>query len=349
MSANWTEVDLGDLFHKGKPLKERVRTSELQVRAASVLDIQRQELPDDVWDKKDGKYILKDSYREVLISRAVHYMNHALHTQDTSFIRGLYLVSSIGTYFYSSSTDIDVKIIIDLDKLHVIKPGLKNISEEVLFDYLVNGMREDSRMISPIQGSQRPLDWYVYEYTKFMDYRERQAPRFDSIYDIINNKWYKFTPKINELGDTEIFKYAADLAKDILEGIDMKIGKLRRYAIDYDYFRSYLKAINPNSIDVEKELKRTITEIETLMEQISSETTQYGDDRYEAFDEEKIVDTYAKMYNSVNFSDANLLRKILEHYGYWVTLVNLKKLWSDSDEEVKPSFVNDLEELIKGL
>lgn len=347
--SDWTEVDMTDLFHKGKPLSERISTAELQVRSASVLDIQRQELPEDVWDKKDGKYILKDTYRLNIIHRALSFMKKALNVEDTSFVKGLYLVSSIGTYFYSDTTDVDVKIVVDLDQLQQVKPGLKNFSEDILFEYLVSEMREDVRMTSPLQGAERPFDWYVYEYSKFIDYRDRKAPRFDSIYDVVNNKWYKFTPKIKDLGDTEIYKYAVDLAKKIFEEMDVKVGKLRRYAMDYDYFRSYLRAINPNSIDVQKELDRTITAIEEIMEEISADKSMYGDLRREAFDEEKVVDTYAKVYDSVNFSDANLTRKILEHYGYWLTLVSLSKLWKDSDEKVKPTFIKDLGQIIREM
>lgn len=347
--SDWQEVDMSDLFQKSKPLNSRISSSKMQVKSASVLDIQRQELPDDVWDKIDGKYVLKDSFRLNIIHRATNFMAKALNVEDTSFIKGLYLVSSIGTYFYSEKTDIDVKIVVDLDTLHTIKPGLRNFSEEVLFDYLVSEMRDDTNMTRPIEGSIRPFDWYVYEYSKFMDYRSRRAPRFDSIYDVVNTKWYKFTPKIPDLGDTEIYNYAVLLAQDILEETDLKIGKLRRYAIDYDYFRSYLKAINPNSIDVKKELEKTIDNIEQLMEEISADKTMYGDMRREAFDEERVVDTYAKVYDSVNFSDANLTRKILEHYGYWLTLLTLSKLWGDSEEQVKPSFVKNLKQMIQEI
>jgi hypothetical protein len=347
--SGWTEIPVTDLFHTGKPLAERIFTAELQIRPASVLDIQRQELPEDVWDKKDGKYVLKDSYRLNIIHRALRFMKKALNIEDTSFVKGIYLVSSIGTYFYSDTTDIDVKIVIDLDELHRLKPGLKNFSEDILFEYLVSEMRDDSFMTSPLPGSERPFDWYVYEYSKFIDYRDRKSPRFDSIYDVVNNKWYKFTPKIQGLGDTEIYKYAVELAQKIFEDMDIKLGKLRRYAMDYDYFLSYLRAINPNSIDVKKELDKTITAIEDIMEEISADKSMYHDLRKKAFDEEKIVDTYAKVYNSVNFSDANLTRKILEHYGYWFTLVSLSKLWEKSEEKVKPKFIKELGKIIREI
>lgn len=347
--SDWTEVAIEEMFHKGKPLEGRIITSSFQMKEASVLDIQRQELPPDVWDKDNGKYTLKESYRYTIMHRAYSFMRKALNVENVTFIKGIYLVSSIGTYFYSDTTDIDVKIVLDLDALHTAKPGLKHISEEILFEYLVSKMRETSSMTNPMQGSERPFDWYVYELAKFMDYRDRKSPRFDSIYDVQEAKWYKFTPKISDLGDTEIFRYAADLAKDILEGLDTKLGKLRRYAIDYDYFLSYLRAINPNSIDVKKELEETISNIENIMGQISEEKSEYGDLRRDAFDEEKVVDKYSKLYNSVNFSNDNLMRKILEHYGYWIALINLSKLWDKSEEKVQPKFIRELEELIKEL
>lgn len=330
-----------------KDISERIITNNLQVREASVIDIQRHTLPQDVWDKIDGKYTLKDTFREELISRAVRFMKDTLHVQDTSFIRGLYLVSSIGTYFYSSTTDIDVKIIVDFEKLFDIRPGLRSISIEVLTEYLVDKTRDAGYMTQPIEGSIRPLDWYIYEFAAFMDYRDRKAPRFDCIYDVVNNRWYKFTPPIEELPKTEVFNYAVGIAKELLSNLDTTVGKLHRNAIDYDYFRSYLKYIDPNSVDVKAEMEKVISDIELLMQEIGEEKENYSALRREAFDEEKMIGKFSKLYKSINFSDVNLVRKVLEHYGYWYTIMELYKLWDDSDEKVTPKFVNDLETLIK--
>lgn len=321
-------------------------------KQSSVIDIQREELPDDVWDKdSDGNYSLKTKFKDEIVERATNFTADVFNVDDPKFIDSIYLVSSIGTYFYSDTTDIDIKVIIDFDKLYKQKPGLRNISEDLIMEYFIDEIsdKDHKHMTAPVEGSIRELDWYAYEKEDFDSFKERKAPRFDSIYDVTDDTWYKFTPPIEDLSETEVFEYAVDLSKEILSTIDLKVGKLKRFTVDYDYFRNFLKKVNPESPSVKAKLEETVQEIENIMQDISDEKENYSDLRKHMFDEEKLVDTFSKVYNSVNFSDVNLMRKVLEHYGYWFTIIQLNKIWGKADEKVDAKFMKGLGDLLKTL
>lgn len=320
-----------------------------QYKTASVLDIQKESLAEDIWDKTDSGYTLKESIREQVIERVTRFCMEIFNTDTVEYVKGIYIISSIATYFYSSTTDIDIKVAFDYDGLISKKPGLKDIDWDDLLGYLIKKTKNLDYMSKPLSGTPRPIDWFFYDKEELDKLITSNSKRFDSIYDILNRKFIKFTPKLSEISKTEILDYALKLSSDMLADLDSDMGKLRRHTIEYDYYHDYLSLIEYNSEEVEEKLQEVVSDIEKSLEGIYEDKEYFSALRHEAFKEESLVGAYAKLYKSENFSDANLLRKVLEYFGYWKVLIDLSHLYEDikDDEiEVDEEVVNKIESLL---
>jgi hypothetical protein len=317
---------------------------------ASVLDIQRETLAEDIWDKHNEKYELKEEIRDEIIDRVIDFCKLVFNTDRVDYVSGLYIISSIATYFYSEKTDIDIKIVLDYEKLIEQKPGLADIDWDTLLSFLIKKTKLLDFMSKPFSNTTRSIDWFFYEKNDFNHLVKNNTKRFDSIYDVVNKKFIKFTSKIEGISSTEIFDYALELAEDYLKNLDIDLGNLRRNIIQYDYYKDYLKFIDYSSEEIQDKLDEIIDNIEKSLIGIYEDKEYFSELRHNAFNKETLIGAYAKLYKSENFSDENLLRKILEYFGYWKVLVDLSEIYSgieDGDLDIDDGTVHKIDEILK--
>lgn len=312
---------------------------------SSALDAPRKDLPSDVWEKnKKGEDILKEGLRDEIIKRASKYLRNEFKEDYTYFVFGLYVISSIGTVFYSDTSDIDVKVVIDFDILFKLKPGLEKYHKSDIIDYLIEEIKQSPEYKAPYsKESPRDFDWYFYDKADFVELVEEGTKKFDSIYDILNRNWVKKSPTPTDLKEDGILNYALELSKSILKKFDLKLGRLNRNTFDYLYFLDYLKFVNPESQIIKSKLMTLNHDIEEILADLEIDRKHFKELRQTASDTESLEGTYAQVFRSFNFSDPNLVRKILERYGYWMILMELKKIGKDNPES--PMRVSTIEEI----
>ena len=319
-------------------------------RKASVIDIQRETLAEDIWDRADGGYLLKESIRDQIVDRTVEFCKTIFNTDSVGYVAGLYVISSIATYFYSENTDIDIKIVLDYDKIKEIKPGMDNIDWDTLLSFLIKKSKSVQYMSRPFEGTSRSIDWFFYDKKDFNSLIQRGTKRFDSIYDIASRKFVKFTPKIDGVSSTEILEYALELAEEYLKDLDLELGDLKRHTVQYDYYRDYLKFIDYSSDEISSKLDEIINSIEESLSGIYEDKEYFSELRKNAFKYETLIGAYAKLYKSENFSDGNLLRKVLEYFGYWKVLVDLSSIYSDIEDgevELDEETINKIDSILQ--
>lgn len=324
----------------------------IRVLHSSVIDVQRETLANDIWDKVDGGYVIKENVRSQIVERVTDFCKEVFNTDTVEYVKGIYIISSIATYFYSEETDIDIKIVINHSDLVDKKPGLSDIDWDSLLTFLIKKSKSLSYMSSNFEGSARSIDWFFYDKEDFDSLVSGGTKRFDSIYDILNRKFIKFTPKISDVSSTEIMDYALDISKEYLESLDIDLGELKRNTVLYDYYKSYLGLMDFNSDDVGEKVEEIIDNIEKCLEGFYEDKEYFSELRKNAFNKESLIGAYAKLYKSENFSDANLLRKILEYFGYWKILVDLSDIHSDVDDgqiSVDDDLITKIENILKEI
>lgn len=316
------------------------------VRTSSIVDLPREFLPDDVWDLEQKKYTLKVRYQQEIYHRLNKFIEKVLKKPYVDYISGLYIISSVGTYFYNETTDIDIKVILNFDKFRSHFSLLDKFKDEEINLYLVRESRNLDFMTSPLKGGNRPFDWYFYSLVEFMEYSKESHYKFDSIYNIFNSSWLKPPKKMERSNETEILNYATQLASELFKNFDYKLGRLRRESIRYSEFLSYLKKINPKSVKVREELLKTIRSIEELLYILGENKDVIGTLRNNSVKYNYMMNLFSEKFNSSNYNDGNLIRKILEKFGYWLVLVELSDI--DIEEEgVTPENIEKIRQILE--
>lgn len=316
-----------------------------QSRYASVLDVPKTTMAVDVWEKtKSGNYVLKGDIKTEIYERYEMFNREVLHSASLGYVKGVYIISSIGTFYYSNTTDIDTKVIIDFKLFRLQFPQLEKFSEEEILSYLVAKVRDSSYMTKPMYGKERPFDWYFYSLEEFNDFIERDAARFDSIYSLFKQTWVKEYVH-SDIDHDELMEYALGISQKLFENLDVKLGKLKRCTILYDELTYAVRKMDIPEEKVNEQLLTVLTEIRELLTVLKADTKVIGDLRHKVFDEDYVADLYAKQVKSVNFSDANIVRKALEKFGYWLVLIQLSKI-SKQTLNMAPAVVEEVEKVL---
>lgn len=331
--------DLADSFAMGTGFTDNIP------RYASVLDIPKTVMAVDVWEKtKSGSYILNSDIKTEIYERYEMFNKEVLNSSSLGYVKGIYIISSIGTYYYSNTTDIDTKVVIDFKLFRNQFPQLSDFDEEAILSYLVARVRESSFMTKPMRGSERPFDWYFYSMEEFNDFVSRDAARFDSIYSLFKQSWVKEYVH-SDIDHDELMEYALGLSKNLFENLDVKLGKLKRCTILYDELTYAVKKMNIPEGQIDSQLKGVLDEIRELLTVLNADKKILGELRTKVFDEDYIADLYSKQVKSVNFSDANIVRKALEKFGYWLVLVQLSKI-SKKTLYFAPAVVDEVQKVL---
>jgi hypothetical protein len=312
---------------------------------ASVLDVPKTMFAPDVWKKSgpDG-YILSPDIKAEIYERYELFNKEVLHSTALGYVKGLYIISSIGTYYYSNTTDIDTKVVIDFKLFRTQFPQLKDFDEEAILNFLISKARASKFMTNPMRGSERPFDWYFYPQEEFEGFIDRKAYRFDSIYSLFTQKWLKEYVH-SDIDHDEVMEHALSISKSLFENLDIKLGKLRRCTILYDELIYAVKKMNVPEDQVNTQLKEVLGEIREILSVLNADKNTLAELRKKVFDEDYIADLYAKQVKSVNFSDINIVRKALEKFGYWLVLIQLSKIQKQT-LNFAPAVVEEVEEVL---
>ena len=126
---------------------------------------------------------------------------------DTSFVKDIIIASSLATFYYTPLSDLDIKIIIDMDEFKENNTSYNKYTNDDVLEKLIDDGRESSWLTSSIPGTAHVLDVYFIEIDEFT---EDKYIKYDSLYSITKSKWIKIPQKINTEGNPS---YILDRAK----------------------------------------------------------------------------------------------------------------------------------------
>jgi len=309
----------------------------------SIIDYQQQHLCKDIWIDNEIKF----EVRKFIIQSLESFFRMLDFKEISKFIKGVYIGSSLATYFYKEDTDLDIKVVMDTTLFKKHNPSFENIKDELLLEAITKKSREEYYTTQTVPGTNHPLDFYFYSTNEFDPI---QYIKYDSLYDLLNNKWLKEPKKLmSGLSPKFILDEAKRRAKPFLDKITLDIHEAKRSVIDFMFFYDYIKTLDEDDLVLIQEafnelLQELNDDIETLVEdkQLIKEL------RRDSFTKKELESDLEKWMGSLNFSDVNLTFKLLQRYGYMKILVEIKDLYTQKDNYIYPDAVNEVYEILNG-
>lgn len=307
----------------------------------SILDYQRKELCPDFW-RSDG--VMRDGTKKFIELSVLSFFEDLNIDNCKDFVSDLYVGSSLATYFYKEDSDLDVKVIIDLPIFMECNPYYKNMSNEELLDFLGEKGSKNSWLTAIIPGTLHPLDAYFFS-------SEEAIPinlnKYDSLYKLSDNTWLKPPRKLEgELSPSYVLNLAKEKAKIYIDKIVSDIEQTKRDSIDFLVLHDFMKTLDKDDlqhmqIDFETTLERVNTDIEGLI--VDKEIIKSL--RKKAFSKKDLVSDFEKLFGSINYSDENLIFKIMQRYGYMRILVEISDLFKN--KSVNSDDVKDVIDILR--
>lgn len=207
-------------------------------------------------------------------------------------IKNWYLLGSITTYQYDSSSDIDVNIITDESK--------DDISS--IWGQLPNGN----------MYKKHPINYYL-------SYNTDDVDKSKTLYDMEKDKWIKKPVKSDIIIPT---KYSMEIARFFMDAIDLRLSELDRDKRELDRLKELFDSKDSfmQEDEIKEELDRIRMEIKADIDSIKLAHYIVKGFRKQGFtDDDKNFQFSINVFtdNDSNKSMNNLIYKELERFGYF--------------------------------
>lgn len=264
----------------------------------SVLDPVNNELSPDIFIGEKMRVDVRITIRKNFIK----WWNELGH--DESKIIKMVMIGSSTGYQYSSTSDIDVNVQVDIPDEEFDK----------IWKLLPNG--------NMLLDTLHPINYYLTS-------DDSGVKNADSAYDILENKWIKKPIKSNYKAP---YNYGLQVAKFFMYGIDNKVAELDR---DLEELKMYKMYLEDDNLEMDKdELNSAIslkeTEIRADLDALNMAHNLARSFRQEAFEddyESKFLITIET--KSPNESLNNVIYKILEKFGYFDKIKKYDDLYDE--------------------
>jgi hypothetical protein len=327
---------------------------------ASIIDYPQSNLPEDVWnyDKENKKYVLKTEVKQEILSRVQRFFAEKGFKNIDNFWVGTVIGSSIGSLFYATSTDIDVKVIIDLAEF--LKQNEYDVGDQMW--NMVKDVRKSDVMGDKnlLESTKRPLDIYFinladFSETKIENVSERDMKKYDSLYYVEKDEWLKSPRDINDITKyvderDKLLEQAYNKADKIAESIDLDRGKAQRLTEDILSFEKFINRLTPEQKSkLKSRLQSKLNELESALKDMIETKEEVTEDRAKAFKDLDFTLDYDKFITSLNYKDENLVMKILQKYGYFNLISKIQDIVQDEETDeikVKEEDVPEIKEVV---
>ena len=288
----------------------------------SILDYQKDHLDSSIWDANER---IKPGVKSYILSALNGFFVSLDIEGYKDFVTDSFIASSLASFFYREDTDMDVKFIIDTNAFIKYNPDFKNFSSEDIIEYLIFEGRKSYWLTSQIPGTLHPLDVYFFPHTEDVP---ANIIKFDSLYHLSEDSWIKKPKKLQgKLSPSYILNYAKDKAHRYLEKISLDINKAKRDTIDFLILRDYIKDLDKDDIkNLRVDFKNALNNVNDSIEELIEDTEIIKNLRNEAFSKKELDDQLEKIMGSINYSDNNLIFKIIQRYGYLRILYEISQV-----------------------
>lgn len=309
-------------------------------KKGSILDYQHKELCPDIWNRNEK---LRPSVKSFIFSSIEGFFQYLDLAGYDDFVVDMYIGSSLATYFYTSESDLDVKVIIDITMVKAHNPGYSHWTEDALLTRFCNHSKKSTWTTAYIPTTQHPLDIY------FLSVKEASPInmlRYDSIYNMMQDRWLKKPKRIEgTVSPSYVLNYARSKAKIFLEKISLDIAQAQRDSIDFLILKEQLKELEDEDLlQFKEDLKISLDRINASVEELSEDRELIKDIRKKTFEKKELQNQLEKMMESLNYADGNLAFKLMQRYGYMSILSEIDRIYKD--RKVTPKEVAEVVKIL---
>jgi len=290
-------------------------------KTSSILDYQQPELASSIW--KDMS--LRKSVETFIYSSIEGFFEMNDISNSYEFIKGIYIGSSLATHFYTRYSDLDIKIIIDLFQFRSYNPQYDHVDDDDLLNSLIDLGRTSVWLTACVPGTYHELDAYFYSTDEFSI---TTLIKYDSLYSLFEDKWIKKPKKLmNGYSPSIILDIAKNKAEYYINRLSVDVAKAKRDCIDFLVFKDYIKSLDNDDLkNVYKDFESLVESVTQSLEQLVEDRELIKELRKKAFSKKELTTNLEKIMESLNYSDGNLIFKVLQRYGYMRILTEIKIL-----------------------
>lgn len=315
-------------------------------KIASVIDYPYETLPQDLWEKKNNKYILRQNIKEQILKTVNQVLSNGFNVEHKNdWLQEILFGGSAGTYFYlGNASDIDLKIVIEYKGFLDDNPQYRELYEKdkkELQKELVKVTR-----INEYKINEHPLDFYVYDISEFT--QGEFLNKYDNLYDIEKEVWIKepFDIDISTWDRGTIVKRGMDGAIKWAQTWDLSIGNMKREIRSYEIIMQHLILLSKEEKNKFKEdIQKILVDIQNEIEKMVEGKKEVVELRHKIF-EEDFKPNLEEYYFSINFLPENIQFKLLQEFGYFSLIKGLEKLLED-DGKITEEEIPEVKKIIK--
>ncbi len=286
----------------------------------SILDFKRGSLCQDVWG--DDNQLLPEVRDFVIESLSNFFESEGLGGFETC-IRDIVIGSSLATYYYRSDTDFDIKVVYDEDRF--IREN-SNMDFLVQTDeFLITKGRESFYTTQFLPGTNHALDFYFYTEEEFYPINYN---KYDSLYSF--KRGWLSEPRDLPIDQPDfILEVAYEKATPYIEKIVGDVHEAKKNIIDFILFRDYISTLDDDDIQaVYKEFLEQFNKVDESIVQLVDDRSMFKSMRDVAFNKEELESELELIMGSYNYSDENLIFKVIQRYGLMNMLSEIKDLYT---------------------
>jgi hypothetical protein len=308
-----------------------IQAPEEQVLESSI-DFPSEDLPLDIWDKKEDSYILKPELKEKILDALKQYPDmNLLELADT-----IRIVGSIGTDLYNEDADIDIHIVPKFELL----PKDTDLEEfqRTVMNWFKNERAEKNWFVNS-----HPFEVYI----QLDPYQDLYS---DTVYDLLSDTWIKTPKKYGaEYNPYQTFDVVMKDLDDLTAAADIQFGKLRRAVYDHAVLTAQVAKIGEKQAKILKEqIEAKKAAVIAIIEELKANKEIWRSIRRRNSAQGTGAETPAEAEHSDAWKNDNALFKFLDRYGYIETINALSKLVEDNTE-ITEEHISNIPEILFSL
>ena len=292
-------------------------------KKSSILDFQQEELCPDIW-LQDAS--MRPAVKEFVMSSIEGFFDEQNIFGYKDFVKDIWVGSSLASFFYKKDTDFDIKVIIDIASFKDANTLYKKVESEDILDDLIKKCRKSFWTTTVVPDTYHNLDVYFYS-------TEDAAPinfmKYDSLYSLFKNDWYKEPKKLPKgMSPAYVLNMARQKATQFIEKLDKDILTTRRDTIDFLIFRDFLRTLEVD------DLQNFMIAYKDLFNDINKDISMLLKDRdmvkklrHDVFNKSILDEDLERLMGSFNYSDENMVFKLLQRYGYMRVLTEVHDIF----------------------
>ena len=287
----------------------------------SILDYKQPTLCTEIWNP-DNTLIFE--VREFILKSVEEFFKNDVGNEKAKYaVLDIIIGSSLATYYYRPSTDLDIKLIInekELSKYIKIQPD----KGESICDALTKKGRSSFYLSNVVPGTLHNLDPYFYTDEEFYPIHQL---KYDSIYSFNKSGWIKEPVDIfeGEQAADAILNVAWYRAQPYIEIITKDITQASKDIVDFMMFKEYVAQLDND--DLHKVYDLFMEKYNAVNESLNDLIQDRIDLKYlrtEAFSKDTLNTELEKAMQSLNYSDGNLVFKVMQRYGLMNILTSVR-------------------------